>query len=471
MMAIIFILSIIWMTVDPTVSNHQFGTMVNAVSTTTNKRQHYNYYSNIANLPIQLSPQQQRIDSIRSPSISKIISTIVKKRQSFQLNVWNHIKKQLLHQGRRPRNDSLPNGKWMQLPRGGAKSTTTTKVSNDKKVPPSKMKKKKKTITNDPHLTQPSKGVINEILKDEDSAAKSLGDAIRQNAHLLLNHIDDDNYDDNNTTTATLESLGHAMGSSDYTTSVLSQHKNSQREGDTDDLQNNSGNRRRTKSQMAQELTSPTAVIAHYFLNSHGGMHILQCICSILATLAGMGGILLSQSRSLQYTLIQRTLFFGMCKHIAGVIMAIYLVARKISRPGGFTEATQSMQSLIRDPISQYVFYTACVLFWLPSPTAKPMTAKISSPPSQVDSSSVASTAATASVASRVWWQQYSWIPLLLVGPVVLREFISIALVISDVLTLIIATTAGTDTSTTTYVERLLKAVQAIVNEIGRAHV
>jgi hypothetical protein len=72
-------------------------------------------------------------------------------------------------------------------------------------------------------------------------------------------------------------------------------------------------------------------------------------------------------------------------------------------------------------------------------------------------------------ISSLVWWQSYSWVPILLVGPVILREFISIAFVLSDVLTLIIATTVGTDpasstTTTTTYIERFLTMTHAIVD-------
>ena len=234
-------------------------------------------------------------------------------------------------------------------------------------------------------------------------------------------------------------------------------------------------NSRSTKSQTAQELTSPTAVIVHYFLKSHGGIHILQCTCSLLATLAGIGSLLLINHPKLQYTLVQRTLFFGMCKHISGVVVAICLVARTILRHGGFHEATQSIQSLIRDPISHYVFYTACVLLWLPSSsTIGTIIASKSIPTLPMDgttstSSVVDSTMAVSTLTGLVWWQHYSWVPLLLVSPVVLREFISIALVISDVLTLIIATTtstgsADTTSTTTKNIERVLKMAHAIVD-------
>ena len=354
------------------------------------------------------------------------------------------------------------------LTRGGATSTTSTnhtttskiKSSNKKK---SKKKKKKQTKTAKTSAIPqqlPSKDVINDKLKDEDSAAQSLGDAIRQNAHLILNRNDDD---DDETTSNALESLGHAMGSSDYTTSVLSQYSKLSLKENGDSRRSTSSNSS-SKSKMAQELTSPTAVIVHYFLKSHGGIHLLQCLCSSLASLAGIGSLLWYHNRSLQYTLIQRTLFFGMCKHISGVIMAIYLVARTVSRPGGFHEATQSIQSLIRDPISQYVFYTACVLIWLPSSSTVTTLSSKTTPPLPVDSSGAKSAMAAPVVTGLVWWQQYAWVPTMLVGPVVLREFISMALVISDVLTLIIATTAGSDTSTTTYIERLLKVTHAIVD-------
>ena len=366
------------------------------------------------------------------------------------------------------------------LPRGGAtttsdeSTTTPTNINTDtNSVTPSKKKKKKKNKKknktkkkkkpNEVIIQQESKNLINDKLKDEDSAAQSLGDAIRQNAHLLLNrhHDDDDDYDDDAVTARTsLQSLGYAMGSSDYTTMVLSQYNKQQRQKHSTSS--------RTKGQMAQDLTSPTAVIAHYFLKSHGGVHLIQCICSGLASLAGMASLVLShQNPAWQSTLIRRTLFFGMCKHLSGVLMAIYLVARTI-QSGGFPEASQSIQSLIRDPISQYVFYTACVFVWLPTSSTRSsssLKATTIPPAAAVDAGSIASTI-TSSVGELAWWQSYSGITLLLVGPVVIREFISIALVVSDVLTLMIATTAGSDTATTTttYIEQLLKVMQALVD-------
>jgi hypothetical protein len=36
---------------------------------------------------------------------------------------------------------------------------------------------------------------------------------------------------------------------------------------------------------------STTAVLVHLFMKSHGGGHAVQCLCSLLATLTGLGAV------------------------------------------------------------------------------------------------------------------------------------------------------------------------------------
>jgi hypothetical protein len=98
-----------------------------------------------------------------------------------------------------------------------------------------------------------------------------------------------------------------------------------------------------------------------------------------------------------------------MIKHVSGLFAASFLAARAIPEVG-LQKARVWMQELALDPVSQYVFYAASVIFWLPE------------------------------TPNQALWHYHSkktpLIPLLLLGPVLLREVVSTALVISDVLVL-----------------------------------
>ena len=245
------------------------------------------------------------------------------------------------------------------------------------------------------------------------NATAMLGDAIRERAdHLLssppscserrkplLDQIDQ-----------AVDSVGWALGASDQLESLVAQP---QRTG----LNNNEGVDEETGSVEA----STTSVFVHYFLRSHGGAHAVQSACSLLATLTGVGAMLLpllpptkKDVTSLPVSeatlgLIRRCLIFAMMKHISGMLAAGALVARAIPEVG-LRNARGWIQGLVQDPVSQYVFYGACVSFWLPT--------------------------AAAAAAQPRWWQAFSSVPLLLVGPIVFRELVNTVFVISDVMVL-----------------------------------
>jgi hypothetical protein len=204
--------------------------------------------------------------------------------------------------------------------------------------------------------------------------------------------------------------------------------------------------------------TATTSVLMHYFLKSHGGAHALQCVCSLLATIAGWmviiiissccwfnsssgGGSSSSSSSSssnslstLTMTLMRRCMIFAMMKHVSGLFAATFLTARAIPQVG-LSQARVWMQDLVRDPVSQYVFYAACLLLWLP-PNSSSKGAAAATGAAATAAAATAAATATASTQLLAWWQAYSLVPALLVGPIVLRETISTMLVISDVLVL-----------------------------------
>jgi len=150
-----------------------------------------------------------------------------------------------------------------------------------------------------------------------------------------------------------------------------------------------------------------TSVVANYFLKSHGGVHGLQFLCSALATISGIG-VLVFQKAPQGLVMLQRTMIFAMIKHVSGVLAASIIASKAIPKIG-LSNARQWMEKLALDPVSQYVFFTALVLVWLP-------------PALKLDS---------------CWWWGKTPIMFVLVGPILIREIISNILVVSDVLVLL----------------------------------
>jgi hypothetical protein len=177
-----------------------------------------------------------------------------------------------------------------------------------------------------------------------------------------------------------------------------------------------------------------SSVLAHYFLKSHGGAHALQCLTSLLATLSGVAAITLFAGKPMGFTLLQRTMMFAMIKHVSGLLASASIAAKAIPKIG-LSQARQWMEQIALDPVSQYVFYTALVLLWLPSK-------------SRLDA---------------CWWYKIAWIPPILVGPILVREIISNMLVISDILVL---WSVGGDANG---IESVLKISQSAINAIMSA--
>jgi hypothetical protein len=293
-------------------------------------------------------------------------------------------------------------------------------------------KKKKKKNASAKKDTEAASAVVNQVLKEKD-AAQALGDAIRDRAD-QLRHETDDYF---GVTAAqkhiqeSMQSVGWAMGASDsYVTATTASETTANAALSVEDG-------------AGGVEAAPASVVVHYFLKSHGGAHALQCVCSLLAATAGLGSICCKGS--LQLTLLKRCLLFAMIKHVSGLVAASCIAATGIPDTG-FRQAVRWMQELATDPVSQYVFYAATVLFWLPSTSTTTMTTKPG-----------ATTSTTPPIA--VWWQAYLVVPVILVGPVILRELISTALVVSDVLVL-----TACSSSNTAGIKRLLTISLAIVN-------
>ncbi len=172
---------------------------------------------------------------------------------------------------------------------------------------------------------------------------------------------------------------------------------------------------------------SPTSVLANYFLKSHGGAHALQCVCSLLAALSATGALLVPKG-PLRLMMMKRAMLFAMTKHISGLLAATSMTATAIPEVG-LRKARVWIEQLARDPVSQYIFYAALIMLWLPS---------------------------------KAWWLNHPLTcrvaPLVLMGPILIREVASTAFVISDVLVLL-TTSGGKENA-----PKILQVSQSLMN-------
>ena len=353
------------------------------------------------------------------------------------------------------------------------KKTKTDKTNDDRPTKLAAKKSKAARATSSSSTTTATavaeeKAQLNKALHESD-AAEALGDAIRARADLLRG--------ENLTTTVTAESdaastlfpdpslssLAWSLGASDYGAVKSTSARRSGR--------NNRNRRQRTDPALDDDVddsggvaASPSAVVASYFLTSHGGAHALQSLCSLLAATAGMGAIGLagrgggsggSQNHhhhlELSLTLLKRACAFALIKHVSGVAAAALLTARAIPDVG-FGPARRWMQHLALDPVSQYCFYSALLLVWLPSRASTIATT----------STSAAATSSTAP--PDAWWTSHAIITLFLAGPIVLREVVSTALVTGDVLLLLSAASQQPEGGGTAGAARLLALASSVVN-------
>ena len=249
---------------------------------------------------------------------------------------------------------------------------------------------------------------------------------------------------------------------------------------------------------------STSAVIANYFLKTHGGTHVIQCVLSMLSSLLGVACLLLpsfpctatnaaattssaltAQALSRQillsttkYQLLQQTLLLALAKHAAGFLGAIFLGASRIPELG-LRNTRRHLEMVAMDPIGQYLFYCSILVVWMSwfsgigvggtrGGGMNDYVAKLRGSVNLIMNSAAAAAAASSADATTTnaspesavsqllntltqtpppWYLSQSRgasiIPFLLLGPILLREIISICWVISDVLTLAFTSSGG----------------------------
>ena len=240
-------------------------------------------------------------------------------------------------------------------------------------------KKKKKVVLPSTTTSTTDKDVWEESLKKDGS---SLGDAIRQRADILQKDtFSSQQSSGGGVVDASLYSLRWGLGCS------------------SPSLLHPSGG----------VEVSFSAVVAQYFLSSHGGTHGIQCLLSFLAVLFS-----LASTTTWNVVLLKRTFMCGMMKHASSLVASAMLSAQRIPTFGFRNTRTL----LHHHPISQYLFYNSLWILYLTTTTTTKKLPK--------------------------------YIHIAIVGPVLIRELISTLLVLSDIW-ILYQGSQKTSTSTTSF--------------------
>jgi len=366
-----------------------------------------------------------------------------------------------------------------------------------------------------------AKVAINTAMKDSSDTAASLGEAIRARAHILRKDklpLQERTFD------SALVSLGLSLGTAgldnvDQENEII-RADGEDEEGDEIIMSTtasaaatkattmmayyqygHNGNSHQQNQQFVQPSTS--AVIANYFLKTHGGTHLLQCVLSLLASVLGVACLVLPSfptaasaaalvakssssiatttsvtqqltrkilNSTTKYELLQQTLLLAMAKHISALGGAVLIGAQRIPTLG-LRNARRHLEFVALDPVGQYLFYCSILVVWLgwfgggggssgggngmdfvtelrrkvisiqntASATAAAGTTEGSV---EVDATSQLLDVLSQSVPP--WFLSQSSgggiIPLIMLTPILLREVISIIWVVSDVLSLAFST-------------------------------
>jgi len=397
--------------------------------------------------------------------------------------------------------------------RGGAIEVVDKTPKKKKKSSKSSKTKGTTTKTNTPppptsdDEDEDAKLAINTAMKDSDTA-HTLGEAIRARAHILRK--DKLPYAER-TFDSALVSLGLSLGTAgldvdeDDIVSVTDS-------GDSDEGDEDAESKATTTTTMAyyqyghnsqqqnQQYVQPStsAVIANYFLKTHGGTHLLQCVLSLLASVLGMACLVLPPfpsaaalvaatasnnnnnnkvasvtsvqlskrilNSTTKHQLLQQTLLLAMAKHVSALVGAVILGAQRIPTLG-IRNARRHLESVAVDPVGQYLFYCSILVVWLGWFGGASGVEFVSGLRRSVISIQNTASAAVAggaenaeveamsqlldvlSQSSPPWFLSQSHggaiISIIMLTPILLREVISIIWVVSDVLSLAFTTSGG----------------------------
>ena len=277
----------------------------------------------------------------------------------------------------------------------------------------------------------------------------------------------------------TLNSISYAIGSSEQQSQKKTTRSKLSTKTQNDSYSSTSSS---TSSSISSDILhdggsvepSSSAVIANYFLTSHGGLHGIQSIMSLLSVLFGLGSFAIPSSNlSLQLRMVQRTLICALSKHISGFVAAAIASASQLPDIG-WRETRMRMESFALDPIAQYLFYCALLSLWIngvsttlinSSGNVQSKLSNVAKEAMNAAASAATTTASTSSTTTTTqiipWWLKESrkiYCIICIIGPILLREVVSTIWVISDVLILYHSSKFGSEPSI------LLKAGSNIID-------
>lgn len=310
-------------------------------------------------------------------------------------------------------------GAWINL-RGGMTSPIETEEEHGGKEGRSKnmvsqtdKRKKKKQKSGVPRSANvkrqtANKKEIQKAMAKTTDVADILGQEIRNRRDILLSDPVNLYYD------ASMSSLGYALGMSvpaNY--NELPRQRNEEEEEAMITAADDSPHQDRRRVQLE-----------HYFFKSHSGLYWLQTLSSLLTSILGTWSysIVLRQSMvsksssntsssgSLPFVLMRRCFLTALSKYVAGFGAMILLSAAQIRSIGLYRTRTRIRRILTSNEegaIAQYLFYCAILLLW-----TRP----------QKDYNILP------------WYMSHVPLVTCLLGPILLREMVHVAWVVSDIM-------------------------------------
>lgn len=306
---------------------------------------------------------------------------------------------------------------WRNIQGGMAFTSEEDNPENDGDVSPkvekSKSKKKKKKCSDvDQKKSSTSftdRSEIQKAMKRTADVADILGQEIRNRRDVLLSDPISLYYD------SSMSSLGYAIGMSVTSTDGGDSSRNQLMDDEKSALKNEQQNSRRAK-------------LENYFFKSHNGLYLIQTLSSLLTSLLGVWcctlvfrttmtsnsqpGSSIATSGAVPFILMRRCILTAMAKHIAGFAAMILLSAAQI-RTMGLFQTRMRMRLILTSPeegpIAQYLFYCALLLVW-----------------TRPEKNSLIP-----------WYFSHLPLVLCLLGPILVRELVHVAWVISDVIVIL----------------------------------
>jgi len=366
---------------------------------------------NFAVLCLLLAPDFSSGSSFRTIRNGVRRNTVVSTKKCFSTFLSQRRSRPEL----RLRSSTIHSNAWRNIQGGMTSASEEDNPENDGDVSPkvekskSKKKKKKSSDQKKSSTSSSDRSEIQKAMKKTADVADILGQEIRNRRDILLSDPISLYYD------SSMSSLGYAIGMSVTSTDGGDSPQNQLTDDEIIASENEQQNSRRAK-------------LENYFFKSHNGLYLIQTLSSLLTSLLGIWcctlvfrttttsrsqpGTSTATSGAVPFILMRRCILTAMAKHIAGFAAMILLSAAQI-RTIGLFQTRKRMRLILTSPeegpIAQYLFYCALLLVW-----------------TRPEKNSIIP-----------WYFSHFPLVLCLLGPILVRELVHFAWVISDVMVIL----------------------------------